>query len=203
TAERLFAEKGYDATSLREIISAAGVNLAAIHYHFGSKEEMLDELIRRKAAPLNEQRLALLDQVEVEAGPSQLTVESVLRAFLLPMCIAQRHPQFVRLMGRIHAEGMMPDIMRRHFQTVVVRFLAALRRALPALPEQELAWRVHFMIGAMAHAMCVSPALPAATPLDFPGRIERLIAFLSAGFRAPLAPAPLPPEKSENIEVTP
>jgi AcrR family transcriptional regulator len=56
TAERLFGEDGYKAVSLRHITAAAGVNLAAIHYYFGSKEELLDELVMRKAVPVNEER---------------------------------------------------------------------------------------------------------------------------------------------------
>src|SRR6185369_13509584 len=85
TAERLFGEQGIDATSLRQIIAEANVNLAAIHYHFGSKDELLDELIVRKATPVNEQRLALLDQAIADAGSGVLTVEAVLHAFMVPM----------------------------------------------------------------------------------------------------------------------
>jgi AcrR family transcriptional regulator len=75
TAERLFGDQGYAATSLRHIIAEAGVNLAAIHYHYGSKEELLDEVVMRKAGPVNEARLALLDRYEAEAGLGPLAVE--------------------------------------------------------------------------------------------------------------------------------
>src|ERR1700759_4960898 len=88
TAERLFGESGYDATSLRQIIPGAGVNLAAIHYHFGSKEELLDELILRKAEPVNQQRVALMEQVLAEAGSGPVEVEKVLEAFMEPMSTA-------------------------------------------------------------------------------------------------------------------
>jgi AcrR family transcriptional regulator len=187
TAERLFAEQGYDATSLRQIIAAAGVNLAAVHYHFGSKEELLDELVVRRAEPVNRARIALLDRLDAADGPPDL--EKVLEAFLLPMSeVAVENPQFVRLMGRLYAEGMMPGISRKHFHGTAIRFLGSLRRALPELPEDELAWRVHFMIGAMAHTMCGVPVFPGAlAPVaDFPTRISRLVTFLSAGFRAPV-----------------
>src|ERR1017187_9526216 len=83
-AERLFGEQGYVATSLRHIIAEAGVNLAAIHYHFGSKEELLDQLVMRKAGPVNEERLALLDHYEAEAGAMPVPVDKILRAFLEP-----------------------------------------------------------------------------------------------------------------------
>jgi AcrR family transcriptional regulator len=189
TAEQLFGEHGYDATSLRQIISAASVNLAAIHYHFGSKEELLDELIARKAAPVNEQRIALLDRVMAQAGPGPLAVEKVLEAFLVPMAaVADENPQFVRVMGRLHAEGLLQQVALRHFQPVILRFRAAMQRALPDLPEQEFMWRMHFMIGAMAHTMTVSP-LPLGVPSreeGFRRRLDMLVAFLSGGFRAPI-----------------
>src|SRR5260370_41736213 len=116
-AERLFSEQGYAATSLRQIIAEAGVNLAAVHYHFGSKEELLDDVVRRRAGPVNEARIALLDCIEAEKGNAPPLVERVLEAFLLPTAeAASRHPQFVKLMGRMLAEGMMPGILQKHFQ---------------------------------------------------------------------------------------
>jgi len=187
TAERLFGEQGYDATSLRQIIAEAGVNLAAVHYHFGSKEELLDELVVRRAEPVNEARIALLDRLE--AVPGLPPVEKVLEAFLLPTAeAANRHPQFVKLMGRIMAEGLMPAILEKHFRVAKDRFLGALQKAMPELPEDELLWRVHFMAGAMSHTMCGAPLFPKklGEPGDFQTRMERLVTFLSAGFRAPV-----------------
>lgn len=189
TAERLFGEQGYDATSLRQIIAEAGVNLAAIHYHFGSKQELLDELILRKAGPVNEQRIALLERVVTQAGSGPLAVEKVLEAFMEPMSsAAEQNPQFVRVMGRLHAEGLLPAMVERHFQPVIVRFRTAMQRALPDLPELEFLWRLHFMIGAMAHTMCGSPDFTgvASGNSGFRNRIGRLVAFLSGGFRAPV-----------------
>ena len=188
TAERLIGAQGYAATSLRQVIAEAGVNLAAVHYHFGSKEDLLDAIVVRKAAPLNEARVARLERVVAEAGNGPLRVEKVLESFLFPTAeIASRSPEFVRLMGRMHADGMMPRIVERHFQGTVTRFVAALRRAIPDLPEEELMWRMHFMVGAMAHAMCSAPVFPpiAGDSADMAPRMKRLVTFLGAGFRAP------------------
>src|ERR1700729_733320 len=88
TAERLFAEQGYAAVSLRQIIGDADVNLAAIHYHFGSKQELLDEVIMRRAAPVNRERLARIESLEAKAGARPVTVEQVFEAFLMPMAEA-------------------------------------------------------------------------------------------------------------------
>ncbi len=187
TAERMIGERGYAATSLRQIIAEAGVNLAAVHYHFGSKEDLLDAVVARKVTPVNEGRIARLDRVEAEAGNGPARVEQILEAFFLPTAeVAGRNPGFVRLMGQMLAEGMMPRIVERHFQATGLRFVAALRRALPELPQEELMWRVHFMIGAMAHTMCRAPVFPemAGDAGDMGPRMKRLVTFLSAGFRA-------------------
>jgi AcrR family transcriptional regulator len=185
TASRLFADQGYAATSLRQIIADAGVNLAAVHYHFGSKEELLDALVHLKAEPVNRERMSRLDRLEEQAAGSPLTVEEILRAFLEPTAlVADQSPVFVRVMGRIHAEGLMPGIVQKHFQPTAQRFLVALRKAVPDLPEQEFLWRVHFMMGAMSHTMCGAPSFGAAHD-DFHVRMARLVRFLSAGFRAP------------------
>jgi len=189
TAERLIGERGYAATSLRQIISEAGVNLASIHYHFGSKEELLDEVILRKAVPVNAERLARLDRLEADAGGAAVSVDQVLEALLMPMAeVADREPRFVAVMGRMISEGLIHGIAEKHFQVVTARVFAALRRALPDLPEQEFLWRAHFMTGAMAYTMCVSPSrvLPGTPVGSYRERIERLIGFVAAGFLAPV-----------------
>jgi AcrR family transcriptional regulator len=183
-AEELFAEQGYTATSIRQIVAAGEVNLAAIHYHFGSKEDLLDDLVERRVEGVNQERIARLDVLEDQAGGAPLSVDAILDAFFLPTAeAAEGNPLFVRVMGRIHAEGLMPQIVQKHFQPTATRFLAALRRALPGLPEQEFLWRVHFMMGAMAHTMCGAPVFPGPSE-NFHGRMQMLVTFLSAGFRA-------------------
>jgi AcrR family transcriptional regulator len=190
TAERLFGEEGYKAVSLRSITAAAGVNLASIHYYFGSKEELLDELVMRKAVAVNEERLARLRHLEAAAGPNAIAVEDLIEAFMMPAFhAAEESPEFAKLMGRLHAEGIMPAVARKHFGPIGKRFLAEMRRALPGMAEDEMAWRVHFAIGAMAHTLT-------APPLEFVGRAGaerpsdvamRMVVFLSGGFRAPVA----------------
>jgi len=185
TAERLFGEHGYGGTSLRQIIAEAGVNLAAIHYHFGSKEELLEHLVERKARPVNEERLVLLDRYESEAGGAPVAVEDILKAFLEPpMLRVKQQPDFAKLMGRLYGEGLMPGIAEKHFHTVVTRFTAAFSRALPHLSEQELAVRLQFMVGAMAHTMLFA-CRQFSTKGDL--LVRELVAFTIGGLRAPAA----------------
>lgn len=191
TAERLIANRGFAATSLRHIIGEAGVNLAAIHYHFGSKQDLLDELIARKAKRVNEERTALLDALERDAGSGAVAVEKVLDAFFGPMIRAGgENPQFVKLMGRLQGEGLLPQVVGRHFQEVLVRFVKALRRALPELSDGELYWRMQFMFGAMSQAVCGWEVFPPGLEFkpdgaDFPRVMRRLMTFLIAGIQAP------------------
>jgi AcrR family transcriptional regulator len=187
TAEKLFGEQGYNNTSLRQVIADAEVNVAAVHYHFGCKEDLLDAVVMRKVGPLTQERLARLDAVEAASGENPPDLEGVLASFLLPTAeMAAGNPTFVRLMGRMLSEGMMPGIVERHFHQSAQRFIAALRRALPHLERDELMWRVHFMLGAMAHTMCGTPMMPRVEiHADYPERMRMLVTFLCGAFRAP------------------
>jgi AcrR family transcriptional regulator len=191
TAERMFGEQGYAATSIRQIIDKAGVNLASVHYHFGSKEELLDEVLRRRFEPLNTERLALLEQCEAEAAPGIPPVEELLEALLAPVFrLRSRNEQFLRLVGRLYSEGPLMPRIGRHMESFRVRFVMAMRRALPEVPAEELAWRAHFLFGAVGHTLRATPELPVdgVRPdlRDTEGALRRLVAFSAAGLRAPV-----------------
>jgi AcrR family transcriptional regulator len=202
TAERLFGENGYDAVSLRQIIGAAGVNLAAVHYHFGSKEDLLDQVVLRKVGPVNEARLALLDRAEQLAAGAPVALETILRAFLEPTAdVARRSPEFVKVMGRVVSEGHIERISAQHFRPLLDRFVGALEKSLPSLTRQELGWRVYFMFGAVARALCGEPQTwLTGGPIGFRERIEKLIAFLAGGFEA--LPAQPAATETEPVEVS-
>jgi len=188
TAERLFAETGYSATSLRHIISEAGVNLAAIHYHFGSKQDLLDQVILRKAGPLNEHRIKLLDQYAAEAAPKAVLPEKIMEALIAPAVLMGKSPEFIKLMGRLHAEGLMPEIAQRHFQPMITRFMSALYQAFPELPQNELRWKMRFVIGAMAYTLTARPETFPGACQESPLFVSRmLVAFVSSGLRATAA----------------
>ncbi|MEO8596128.1 MAG: TetR family transcriptional regulator [Candidatus Solibacter sp.] len=203
TAERLFAEQGFAATSLRQVIGEAQVNVAAVHYHFGSKEDLLDAVVVRKVAPVNEARHAWLDRVVAEAGDRTPGVRQVLEAFLLPTAeTANRSPDFVRLMGRMFSEGMMPALVEKHFHATGMRFVDELRRAIPHLSHEELLWRVHFMIGAMSHTLCMAPVLPglADSSAGMELRMKHLVNFLAAGLCAPATKGLQPAQMGKGKE---
>ncbi|HWQ52471.1 MAG TPA: TetR/AcrR family transcriptional regulator [Bryobacteraceae bacterium] len=185
-AERIFSEHGYAAASLRAMIADAGVNLAAVHYHFGSKEKLLIEVVRRRVGPINDERLRLLDDCERAAAGGPPELEKVLEAFLAPTMVVFRHPQgpvFVRLMGRMYVDSVLGNLVRNVFSDVVERFTAALHRALPELPRDELLWRMFLGAGVMGQAMLAGREAPGFSE---DATLDRLVTFLSAGFRAPV-----------------
>lgn len=190
-AEALFAEEGYAATPLRAITARAGVNLAAVHYHFGSKEELAKAVFARRIAPINRERLRRLDALPADAAG----LEPVVRAFLEPAIEIGVDPErgaaVKRLMGRIYAGApeFVRRMMREEFRDVAERFGAALRPHLPHLDGQGLLWRFHFMIGAMAHALCFGQEITemnadTVSPIDTDRLTGELVAFCIAGLRS-------------------
>jgi AcrR family transcriptional regulator len=190
TAERLIAGQGFAGTSLRQIIAEAGVNLAAVHYHFGSKDDLLDHLIMRKATGVNEERLRLLAQLQNDDPSRPVPVEKLLGAFFGPMIrVGSQNPQFVKLMGRLYGEGLLPAVIEKHFQPTLAKFVHAMQMSLPALSTGELFWRMQFMFGAMSKAVCGWDVFPGIEEgeehADFGLVMRRLMGFLCAGLQAP------------------
>lgn len=198
TAERLFAERGFDGTSLRAITAAAEVNLAAVNYHFRSKNDLVHEVLSRRLAPINARRLALLDACEVEAGSGAVSLEKVVRVFVEPFLRPEGvapagHLPLQTLLGRMLAEPgrSVRRIFLGEMKEIVQRFRDAFQRALPDVPPSEVFWRLHFTIGAMAHTLAASWIVETLSgglcdPSDVDGKIERLIAFVVAGMESPV-----------------
>ncbi|WP_109478385.1 TetR/AcrR family transcriptional regulator [Paraburkholderia sp. C35] len=155
-AETLFIECGYEAMSLRQITSKAEVNLAAVNYHFGSKEALMHAMLSRRLDLLNQERLKLLDRFDALLGP-RLTCEHVLGAMFIPALRVSRDTRiagkaFLRLLGRAYTDPspFIRDFLNAHYASVAERFFEAFQRALPHLPREELGWRLHFAIGALS-----------------------------------------------------
>ncbi len=196
-AERLFAEQGFSGTSMRAITTAAGANLAAVNYHFGSKESLIDAVFSRRIRPINEERIQWLDRLEADGEPS---VEQIVEAFLAPPLRVSQDP--VEGESLLHVAQMIghatsrPDVrikemLIHQFDTIIERFTRALSRQLPDVDHAQLLWRFLFMIGAMAHTMAISKDIKEYTqglcdPNDVDGLIHAMVPFVSAGFRAPV-----------------
>ena len=196
-AEILMAERGPGETSLRDITAAAGVNLAAVNYHFQSKDALLRAVVDRRVIPLNKRRIEMLDAAEAAAGENAPDLQRVIEAFLYPpLELLTTAPQFVPMMGRIYTEPQfVEEIIRKHMLPMKTRFVSAFQRACPHLSELEIFWKMHFCIGAMTHLMGGCNLIRASSdgacdPSDLPSTKRHLIAFLAAGFRAPVSKEP-------------
>ena len=185
-AEKLFAVNGFQETSLRDITAEADVNLAAVNYHFQSKDSLIDAVIARLVEPMNRRRLQLLDN----AGPDA-TVHQILAAFLNPIMDAPVDalaPLFGRVMS--NPDMFVDRVFKQHFAPVSQRVAESLSRALPELDRTELLWRLHFCVGVMTHLLLWGKIIPRVTngTCDMTDRqqlLDRTIQFLEAGFQAP------------------
>ncbi|HJV25218.1 MAG TPA: TetR/AcrR family transcriptional regulator [Aromatoleum sp.] len=196
-AEALFVEHGFEATSMRMITGLAEANIAAVNYHFGTKDALIQEVFRRRLTDLNRQRLAALDIAEAEAAGAPLKPSRIVHAFFgtsLEMAAdtANGGHTFMRLLGRTYTEpnGFVRQFLAEEYAEVVERFLAALYRALPDVPREEILWRFHFMMGAMSYAIAGTDALQlfagSFDDADPERLMPRLMSFLLGGLRAPL-----------------
>lgn len=195
-AEKLFSEHGIQAASLRQITQEASANLAAVNYHFGSKDGLVRAVFSRRLRPMNEERLRRLAEVDLEAEDA---LEQILRAFLEPLLrLISEKPDgvhgirgFARLMGRAWSEPSeeVRTIILEEIRETIDRFMAAFRQILPHLSESELMWRFHFVAGAMGHTVSCSYVLEryagGQCHTGDPDEIlDQLTRFLAAGMRA-------------------
>ena len=193
-AESLFAEHGIKAVALRQIITEAGVNSAAIHYHFGSKEKLVRAVLARRIEPLNRERLALLDEAEDRAGDGPAPIEDIMYALVAPafrLRGSEEGVRILRLVGRISSEtGYMEVLFNEFFQTLYRRITSACRKALSHLPERDRSWRFHMAVGAMLHVLREHELICRATDglcdsSDVEDSIQQIVHFLAAGMKAP------------------
>jgi AcrR family transcriptional regulator len=196
-AEELFMLHGFEGTSMRLLTAKAGVNLAAVNYHFGSKHALVEAVFRRRLDPMNLERIAELDKLEAEGrAPNP---EAIIRAFINPGLRLMEDAKaggrnFTRLLGRAYSEPnkLVRQLIGQMYAPTMQRYKAALERALPQMPREELVWRMHFMFGTLAYTLAATDTvqlIAGCKPEDrYDARLleERLTAFLAAGLNAPL-----------------
>jgi AcrR family transcriptional regulator len=196
-AEQLFSKNGVEGTSMRDISKAAGVNLGAINYHFGTKDRLALEAFARRLQPANRERIARLNALEAAAGRRKLKLEAIIDALVRPAVESEERatPECMRMVSRCFQEPSpaLRKFVEQEFAEVVTRFDAAILRAVPALAAGEVFWRMCFIFGALQHGMemwlrfdqmlrmpGVQPVLP-----DREGLIRRVVSFAAAGLSAP------------------
>ncbi|HEX7370899.1 MAG TPA: TetR/AcrR family transcriptional regulator [Rhodanobacteraceae bacterium] len=190
-AELLFAERGFAGASLRQVTAAARVNLAAVNYHFGSKDNLVEEVFRRRLDELSRRRLAQLAEIEKSGSAS---LEDILDAFITPALELSLDRKggsvFMRVLARAFAEhnSNLRTFLSDNYGFVLKEFAAAFARLLPKLDKQELYWRIDIAVGALTYAMADFGMIQRRS-----GESERqhreqmarhLIHFTAAGLRA-------------------
>ena len=198
-AEELFMQHGFEGTSMRLLTAKAGANLAAVNYHFGSKDALIEAVFRRRLDPMNAGRIAELDRLEKDAAGRPLAPEAIIRAFVgasLRMIEDAKGGgrNFIRLLGRTYTDPQktIRALIGQLYAPAMERYKAAFGRALPQMPADELVWRMHFMFGTLAYTLAATDTvqlIAGCKPEDrYDARLleARLTAFLAAGLLAPL-----------------
>ena len=196
-AERLFVEHGFEATSLRMITQQAEVNLAAVNYHFGSKDALFESVFMRRIGPFVAACLAELDALE-QSGQA-LTAEALVLTFIKPCLMLSKDPTkggalFVRLMSRTLVENhrLLRDALNQQYSVFVQRYSSAFQAALPQFETEDIAWRMHFAFGVMFNAFAGNDVLKifvrsqVVSARDPDMVVKHLVPFVVAGLTAPV-----------------
>jgi AcrR family transcriptional regulator len=193
-AERCFAERGFDGVSLRAITQAAGVDLALVNYHFGSKDNLLHAVFIRRARVVHEDRVRALEGARHEAGTKSPSVEAIVAAFLEPLLrrlIAgdRGWRRYGRLVSQLDVLPQFAGLTGEVLDPTALHFINALRLALPKTPAQSIYWGYMFLIGSMVQVISATGRIERLSrnlcrSNDIEGALRELVPFISAGMRA-------------------
>jgi AcrR family transcriptional regulator len=193
-AEKLFARRGFYGSSLRDITTAAGVDLALVNYHFGSKKQLLIAVIERRGAVLNEERLGRLADARLRAAPAAPSTEAVVGAFLDPILerLAHAGPGWHNYFALIAYVNNSPEwgskLMGKTFDGVVREFIRTLLDSLPGSAPEDIFWGYNFLTGAMTLSLAETGRLDVLSDglcrsNDVAALKERLGPYVAAGLR--------------------
>ena len=194
-AEALFAQRGFEGVSVRQIMRKADADVSLAYYHFESKQDLFDQVMLRRADTLNSLRLEALEAVERDHTDDAPTVEEIIGAFTNPLLdlLASEHEEwkhYFQLIAQINSSTEWGgELMTRYFDPLVSRFIDALRKALPDCSEEDLFWSYHFLSGTLTLTFAETGRIDnlsggVCRSSDMQSIAERMPAFLAAGFRA-------------------
>lgn len=192
-AEKLFTEQGYAATSMRMIAAAAGVPLASINYHFGSKRDLM-EAVYQRVLGADATRSGYLAKLEREASDTPLTLTRIVETFIeSTLRLARKNTVsgavFKQLVGRAYFEPG-DDFIPEEYVRIMDWYRRALMKALPHLPEDELLRRMYYFVGIVAYVMAGRDVMhllersSSDAPADPEGLLRALVPFIVGGFEA-------------------
>lgn len=194
-AEQLFAEKGFEAVSVRDVTKLADTNVAAVNYHFGSRDGLLMMVMMRYMTPVNEERILRLDALEKKWSGKSVPLEEIIDALVRPLVSQVRKSElserlFYKLMGRTFAQQSdgLPSQIEEQLRQVMQRFTRAFSKALPAVAVDDLIWRIHFIVGGMIHMLTHQDILQRLTDggsgvPSMEATLSRFVRFAASGIR--------------------
>lgn len=193
-ALHLFAARGVDRVSVRDIAHEAGVNSALVGYYFRSKDGLLSQLYRRHCEPMNAERIRLLGSFS--RGGTQPSLEKILEAFIRPALAittgSDGLSEFTRLRALLAVENSaaLQALVAANFDHSTSIFVSALERCLPQLSHEDVLWRFHFTLGTINYTATGPDIISRFSegrcdPLRVEDTLQELIPFLAAGFRTP------------------
>ncbi len=154
----LFAGKGFEVVSVRDITGAAGANVASVKYHFGSRENLIDVVVARLVTPVNVERIRRIDQLAEREGIA--TVRDLLEALFEPLLSQIKESPvseklFCKLMGRIVGERPyeFPEVIMGQLRQIAERFIPGFMKAVPGLTRESALWKIHFSFGVLSSTL--------------------------------------------------
>jgi len=211
-AEQLFANRGFESVSVRDVTQMAKANVAAVNYHFGSRDGLIATVVSRYISPINEERLIRLEALEKKFHGKAIPIEEVVDAFVRPLIGSVRKSDlserlFCRLVGRIFSMqgAVLPPDVEVQMRNLSDRFTRALAKSLPHVSAEELAWRTHFVAGSMIHMLMNEEMLHRMTngvsgAPTMEQTLGRFIRFTAAGLREGMEQEPV--EKKKGPQAT-
>lgn len=202
-AEQLLAEKGFEAVSVRDITGLAKTNVAAVNYHFGSRDALLKMVMTRYLVPINEERLVRLEAIERKWPGKVAPLEELIDAFVRPLATQARKSElserlFYKLTGRIFAEQGegAPKEIEDQLRQIIERFTRSFAKALPTVATEDLVWRIHFLVGGMIHLLTHQDVIHRVSngAATMEATLSRFIRFAAAGLREGTEPAESAPK---------
>src|SRR5215475_12496677 len=203
TAERLFAERGFNGVSVRELAAAAQVNIASIGYHFENKEGLLSEVYRRHCEPLIEERLRGLKASSRLRGKARIA--AIIEAFIRPalqQVEVEGGAAFIRLRAVLSGENseLLEKLVAENFDQSSAAFIDELCACLPHLTRTDVCWRFHFLLGTIYYTAAGPHRITAFShgtcdPADTEAVVHELVPFMTRAFQAPATKRQAPKSK--------
>ena len=207
TGERLFAERGFNGVSVRELAAAAQVNIASIGYHFDNKEGLLSEVYRRHCEPMIEERLRGLAAASRLLGKTKIKtkIAAIIEAFIRPalqQVEAEDGETFIRLRAVLSGENseLLEKLVAENFDQSSTAFIDQLCACLPHLSRTDVCWRFHFLLGTIYYTAAGPHRISAFSngrcdPSDTEAVIKELVPFMTRAFQAPATRSARPTRK--------